>query len=100
MWIREWVHSIPARARLSPIPERGRRSTRDEPLLPPLLYAAARRTFAQNWSAIALQAVGFVVVTAAVVAVTVHLWHPAVPLAAAFVRGIPRRRGQRQVLVG
>ncbi|AVL26330.1 Na+/H+ antiporter [Nocardia brasiliensis] len=60
-------------------------------LLPPLLYAAARRTswrtFAQNWSAIALQAVGLVVVTAAVVAVTVHLWHPAVPLAAAFVLG-------------
>lgn len=60
-------------------------------LLPPLLYAAARRTswrtFAQNWSAIALQAVGLVVATAAVVAVVVRLWQPAVPLAAAFVLG-------------
>ncbi|MFD6156321.1 Na+/H+ antiporter [Nocardia sp. NPDC060256] len=60
-------------------------------LLPPLLYAAARRTswrtFAQNWSAIALQAVGLVVATAAVVAVAVHLWEPAVPLAVAFVLG-------------
>ncbi|CAM4177616.1 Na+/H+ antiporter [Nocardia ninae] len=60
-------------------------------LLPPLLYAAARRTswrtFAQNWSAIALQAFGLVIATAAVVAVVVHLWHPAVPLAVAFVLG-------------
>ncbi|GAA5091112.1 Na+/H+ antiporter [Nocardia iowensis] len=60
-------------------------------LLPPLLYAAARRTswrtFAQNWTAIALQAVGLVVATAVVVAVVVHLWHPAVPLAVAFVLG-------------
>ncbi|MFC9438041.1 Na+/H+ antiporter [Nocardia sp. NPDC057030] len=60
-------------------------------LLPPLLYAAARRTswrtFAQNWSAIALQAVGLVFATAAVVAVVVRLWAPEVPLAAAFVLG-------------
>ncbi|MFI9406801.1 Na+/H+ antiporter [Nocardia sp. NPDC052316] len=60
-------------------------------LLPPLLYAAARRTswrtFAQNWSAIALQAFGLVIATAVVVAVVVHLWHPAVPLAVAFVLG-------------
>ncbi|MFG1795889.1 Na+/H+ antiporter [Nocardia sp. NPDC049149] len=60
-------------------------------LLPPLLYASARRTswrtFAQNWGAIALQAIGLVVVTAAVVAVVTHLWHPAVPLAVAFVLG-------------
>ncbi|MFI6047837.1 Na+/H+ antiporter [Nocardia sp. NPDC051321] len=60
-------------------------------LLPPLLYAAARRTswrtFAQNWSAIALQAVGLVVATAAVVAVAVHVWEPSVPLAVAFVLG-------------
>ncbi|KAA8880315.1 Na+/H+ antiporter [Nocardia colli] len=60
-------------------------------LLPPLLYAAARRTswrtFAQNWSAIALQAVGLVFATAAVVAVVVHVWEPGVPLAVAFVLG-------------
>ncbi|KZM75098.1 Na+/H+ antiporter [Nocardia terpenica] len=60
-------------------------------VLPPLLYASARRTswqqFAANSGAILLRAVGLVVATAAAVAAVFHLWYPAVPLAAAFALG-------------
>ncbi|MEV0251322.1 Na+/H+ antiporter [Nocardia sp. NPDC050712] len=60
-------------------------------VLPPLLYAAARRTswqqFAENWAPIALRAVGLVVATAAAVAAVFHHWYPGVPIAAAVVLG-------------
>ncbi|MEV0705958.1 Na+/H+ antiporter [Nocardia aurea] len=60
-------------------------------VLPPLLYAAARRTswrqFAENWGPIALRAVGLVVVTAAAVAAVFHAWYPGLPVAAAVVLG-------------
>lgn len=60
-------------------------------VLPPLLYAAARRTswrqFAENWGPIALRAVGLVVATAAAVAAVFHAWYPGVPIAAAIALG-------------
>ncbi len=60
-------------------------------VLPPLLYASARRTswqqFAGNARPILLRAVGLVIATAAAVAVIFHVWYPAVPVAAAFVLG-------------
>ncbi|KAF0835853.1 Na+/H+ antiporter [Nocardia caishijiensis] len=60
-------------------------------VLPPLLYAAARRTswrqFAEQWQVIALRAVGLVIVTAAAVAVVFHAWNPAVAVAAGVVLG-------------
>ncbi|NKY53285.1 Na+/H+ antiporter [Nocardia vermiculata] len=60
-------------------------------VLPPLLYASARRTswqqFASDSSAILLRAVGLVVATAAAVAAIFHLWYPALPLGAAFALG-------------
>ncbi|WP_018657777.1 Na+/H+ antiporter [Actinomadura flavalba] len=60
-------------------------------VLPPLLYAAARRTswrqFVVNWAAITLRAVGLVLVTAAAVAAAFSLVHPAVPFAAAVALG-------------
>lgn len=60
-------------------------------VLPPLLYAAARRTswrqFAENWEPIVLRAVGLVLATAAAVAAVFHAWYPALPLAAAVVLG-------------
>ncbi|MBU3065951.1 Na+/H+ antiporter [Nocardia sp. NEAU-G5] len=60
-------------------------------VLPPLLYAAARRTswqqFASSAGPILLRAVGLVVATAVAVAVIFHLWYPAVPVAAALVLG-------------
>ncbi|MFC9897405.1 Na+/H+ antiporter [Nocardia sp. NPDC127579] len=60
-------------------------------VLPPLLYAAARRTswqqFAENWGPIALRAVGLVIATAAAVAAVFHRWYPGVPIAAAVVLG-------------
>ncbi|MCX4094849.1 Na+/H+ antiporter [Nocardia sp. alder85J] len=60
-------------------------------VLPPLLYAAARRTSWQQFAAdagpILLRAVGLVIATAVAVAVVFHLWYPAVPLASAFVLG-------------
>ncbi|MBF6548816.1 Na+/H+ antiporter [Nocardia brasiliensis] len=60
-------------------------------VLPPLLYAAARRTswrqFAENWGPIALRAVGLVIATAAAVAAVFHAWYPGLPIAAAFALG-------------
>ncbi|GAB2677689.1 Na+/H+ antiporter [Nocardia goodfellowii] len=60
-------------------------------VLPPLLYAAARRTswqqFAENWRPIALRAVGLVAATAAAVAAVFHHWYPGFPIAAAIVLG-------------
>ncbi|MEU8900952.1 Na+/H+ antiporter [Nocardia sp. NPDC048505] len=60
-------------------------------VLPPLLYAAARRTswqqFAENWGPIALRAVGLVIATAIAVAAVFHRWYPGVPIAAAIVLG-------------
>ncbi|MEV6768650.1 Na+/H+ antiporter [Nocardia sp. NPDC051030] len=60
-------------------------------VLPPLLYAAARRTswrtFADNWGAISLRAVVLVVVTVAAVAWVFHAWYPAIPIGAAIVLG-------------
>ncbi|WP_067707417.1 Na+/H+ antiporter [Nocardia yamanashiensis] len=60
-------------------------------VLPPLLYAAARRTswrqFAENWGAISMRAVVLVVVTAAAVAWAFHWWYPAIPIAAAIALG-------------
>lgn len=60
-------------------------------VLPPLLYASARRTswraFAENWAAITMRAVVLVIVTAAAVAWAFHAWYPAVPVAAAVVLG-------------
>ncbi|MFC6014308.1 Na+/H+ antiporter [Nocardia lasii] len=60
-------------------------------VLPPLLYAAARRTswrqFAENWQIIALRAVGLVIVTAIAVAAVFHAWNPATAVAAAVVLG-------------
>ncbi|MQY25209.1 Na+/H+ antiporter [Nocardia aurantia] len=60
-------------------------------VLPPLLYAAARRTSWQQFAAdagpILLRAVGLVVATAVAVAVVFHLWYPAVPVASALVLG-------------
>ncbi|TCJ89446.1 Na+/H+ antiporter [Nocardia alba] len=60
-------------------------------VLPPLLYAAARRTswrqFAENWQIIALRAVGLVIVTAIAVAAVFHAWNPASALAAGLVLG-------------
>ncbi|WP_040809905.1 Na+/H+ antiporter [Nocardia concava] len=60
-------------------------------VLPPLLYAAARRTswrsFAENWGAITMRAVVLVIVTTAAVAWAFHLWYPAVPISAAIALG-------------
>lgn len=60
-------------------------------VLPPLLYAAARRTswrqFAENWQIIALRAVGLVIVTAIAVAAVFHAWNPATAVAAGVVLG-------------
>ncbi|KZM75225.1 cation:proton antiporter [Nocardia terpenica] len=60
-------------------------------VLPPLLYASARRTswrrFAADWAAIGLTAVGLVVATACAVAAVMYAWHPAIPLAAAVALG-------------
>ncbi|MDN2501365.1 Na+/H+ antiporter, partial [Nocardia nova] len=60
-------------------------------VLPPLLYASARRTswqqFASNAGAILLRAVGLVVATAAAVAAIFHLWYPALPVGTAFALG-------------
>ncbi|WP_328393193.1 Na+/H+ antiporter [Nocardia sp. NBC_00416] len=60
-------------------------------VLPPLLYAAARRTswrqFAESWEPIVLRAVGLVVATAAAVAAVFHAWYPGLPVAAALVLG-------------
>ncbi|WP_245677136.1 Na+/H+ antiporter [Nocardia acidivorans] len=60
-------------------------------ILPPLLYAAARRTswrtFADNWGAISMRAVVLVIVTAVAVAVAFRAWHPAVPVGAALALG-------------
>ncbi|MGW0809309.1 Na+/H+ antiporter [Nonomuraea sp. NPDC002799] len=60
-------------------------------LLPPLLYAAVRRTswrqFAANWQAIFLLAVALVFVTTAAVAATAHALVPGLPLAAAVALG-------------
>ncbi|MBY8860796.1 Na+/H+ antiporter [Nocardia sp. CA2R105] len=60
-------------------------------VLPPLLYASARRTswqqFAGNASPILLRAVGLVVATAAAVAAVFHLWYPSIPVAAALALG-------------
>ncbi|WP_336087910.1 Na+/H+ antiporter [Nocardia sp. SSK8] len=60
-------------------------------VLPPLLYAAARRTswrqFAENWQIIALRAVGLVIVTAIAVAAVFHAWNPAVAVGAGLVLG-------------
>lgn len=60
-------------------------------VLPPLLYAASRRTswrqFAENWGLIALRAFGLVVATAAAVAAVFHAWYPALPIAAAVALG-------------
>ncbi|MEU1208766.1 Na+/H+ antiporter [Nocardia sp. NPDC005825] len=60
-------------------------------VLPPLLYAAARRTswrqFAENWVAIGLRAVVLVIVTTAAVAWAFHLWYPAIPIGAAVALG-------------
>ncbi|WP_194837869.1 Na+/H+ antiporter [Nocardia sp. XZ_19_369] len=60
-------------------------------VLPPLLYAAARRTswrqFAENWVPIALRAVGLVIATAVAVAAVFHAWYPGLPIAAAVALG-------------
>ncbi|MCM6774351.1 Na+/H+ antiporter [Nocardia sp. CDC159] len=60
-------------------------------VLPPLLYASARRTswqqFAANAGPILLRAVGLVIATAAAVAAVFHAWYPGLPLAAAFALG-------------
>ncbi|MEV6064834.1 Na+/H+ antiporter [Nocardia asteroides] len=60
-------------------------------VLPPLLYAAARRTswrqFAENWQIIALRAVGLVIVTAVAVTAVFHAWNPGIPIAAGLVLG-------------
>ncbi|MFI5779657.1 Na+/H+ antiporter [Nocardia sp. NPDC051570] len=60
-------------------------------VLPPLLYASARRTswqqFAANAWPILLRAVGLVIATAAAVAAVFHIWYPDVPLGAAFALG-------------
>lgn len=60
-------------------------------VLPPLLYAAARRTswrqFAENWQVIALRAVVLVAVTAVAVAAVFHAWNPATAVAAGVVLG-------------
>ncbi|MFC9477042.1 Na+/H+ antiporter [Nocardia sp. NPDC056952] len=60
-------------------------------VLPPLLYAAARRTswrqFAENWQIIALRAVGLVIVTAIAVTAVFHAWNPATAVAAGLVLG-------------
>lgn len=60
-------------------------------VLPPLLYAAARRTswrqFAENWGPIALRSVGLVLATAAAVTAVFHAWYPALPLAAGLALG-------------
>jgi Na+/H+ antiporter len=60
-------------------------------LLPPLLYAAARRTswrqFAAHWQPIFLLAVALVFVTTAAVAVIAHALVPGLPIAAAAALG-------------
>jgi Na+/H+ antiporter len=60
-------------------------------VLPPLLYASARRTswrqFAQNWAPITMRAVVLVLVTAAAVAAVFHAWYPGLPVAAAVALG-------------
>ncbi|MCM6774350.1 sodium:proton antiporter [Nocardia sp. CDC159] len=60
-------------------------------VLPPLLYASARRTswrrFAADRGTLATTAVGLVAATAVAVAALVWAWHPALPFAAALVLG-------------
>lgn len=60
-------------------------------VLPPLLYASARRTswrqFASNWGAITMRAVVLVIVTAGAVAWVFHRIYPDVPIAAAIALG-------------
>ncbi|MBO2446152.1 Na+/H+ antiporter [Actinomadura barringtoniae] len=60
-------------------------------VLPPLLYASARRTswrqFAENWAPILMRAVVLVILTAAAVAAVFHAWYPGLPLAAAVALG-------------
>ncbi|MFD6401664.1 Na+/H+ antiporter [Nocardia sp. NPDC060249] len=60
-------------------------------VLPPLLYAAARRTswrqFAENWQIIALRAVGLVIVTTIAVTAVFSAWNPATAVAAGLVLG-------------
>ncbi len=60
-------------------------------VLPPLLYASARRTswrrFAADWAALTLTAVGLVLATAFAVAAVVWAWHPVLPFAAALALG-------------
>lgn len=60
-------------------------------VLPPLIYAAARRTswrqFAASWGHIGLRAVGLVVATVVAVVAVFHHWYPALPLAAAVALG-------------
>ncbi|WP_039815473.1 Na+/H+ antiporter [Nocardia otitidiscaviarum] len=60
-------------------------------VLPPLLYAQARRTswrqFADNWSAIVMRAVVLVIVTTAATAWVFHEMFPTVPIAAAVALG-------------
>ncbi|NNH71147.1 Na+/H+ antiporter [Nocardia uniformis] len=60
-------------------------------VLPPLLYASARRTswrqFSSNWGAITMRAVVLVIVTAGAVAWVFHEIYPNVPIAAAIALG-------------
>lgn len=60
-------------------------------LLPPLLYASARRgswrQFAENWLPITARAVALVLVTTAAVAWVFHAWHPELPIAATVMLG-------------
>ncbi|WP_280386735.1 Na+/H+ antiporter [Nocardia wallacei] len=60
-------------------------------VLPPLLYASARRTswqqFADSAGAILLRAVGLVVATAVAVAAVFHAWYPGIPLGTALALG-------------
>ncbi|MBW8486604.1 Na+/H+ antiporter [Actinomadura parmotrematis] len=60
-------------------------------VLPPLLYAAARRTswraFRADWVAITARAVVLVLLTIAAVAAVFHWQHPAAPIGAAVVLG-------------
>jgi CPA1 family monovalent cation:H+ antiporter len=60
-------------------------------VLPPLLYASARRTswrqFAENWLPITTRAVGLVLATTATVAVVFHRLMPGLPIATAVALG-------------
>ncbi|MFI6866699.1 Na+/H+ antiporter [Nocardia sp. NPDC050406] len=60
-------------------------------VLPPLLYASARRTswrqFAENWGAITMRAVVLVIVTTVAVAWVFHRFYPDVPIGAAIALG-------------